>query len=225
MKFSIIIAARTGSSRLPGKVLLPLKGIPIISFLIRRIRNSKMADKIILATTTLSEDDNLASVAAAENIPVFRGDNNDVVKRFVDAASEYNMEYVVRITGDCPFTDAETLDYCLSQCKQFGSFDLATTKPAFPNGIDYEIYKAKVMKLLHKENKLNSADREHLTLYLYNHQDKYKIKQVYPLPKWKYRERHFMIDTPEDYAFSQRLVKNFNTIYFSAEDIIKFARL
>ncbi len=223
MKFGVIIAARISSARLPGKALLPLKNIPMICFLIRRIRSSKLAGKIIFATTSLPEDDNLASLVAAENIPVFRGANNDVVKRFVDAASEHNLEYVVRVTGDCPFVGAETLDYCLEKCSQFDYFDLATTKLNFPIGIDYEIYNAEVMEKLHKK-KLNKDDREHLTKYIYDHERAFRVEQIFPKSEWEYLGKPFTVDTPEDYSYSQQLVEKINSISFSIDELLKVAR-
>jgi len=177
-KYSAIIAARSGSTRLPGKALLPLKNIPMLTFLIRRLKTSQKINKLILATTKLSADDALAKLAKNEGINVFRGDENDVIKRFVEASNAENIEYVVRITGDCPFVDGDTLDYCIEQCDKY-DFDLATTKTYFPTGIDFEIYKASVMQHLH-ETLLTIEEREHLTLPIYNRAKEYKIFDIQP---------------------------------------------
>ena len=223
MKYGVIIAARTDSSRLPGKALLPLKNLPMIVFLIRRIRASQMADMILFATTSRAGDDRLASVVASEGIPVFRGADIDVVKRYVDAAGKYGMEYVVRVTGDCPLIDAESLDFCLTKCDEFGVFDLASTKTLFPVGIDFEIYQSNLMTKLHRSGKLSTDDREHLTKYFYDHREACDLRHLHPPDHWAWREKSFTIDTPEDYRFAQRLVAQFDTIHFSIKELIQAA--
>ncbi len=225
MKFGVIIAARTGSSRLPGKALLPLMGIPMINFLIRRLRASHLADTMILATTDLKEDDQLAEVAEKEEIEVFRGDSDDVVKRYVDAANAFAIDYVVRITGDCPFVDATTLDYCLEKCNTWNYFDLATTKTLFPVGIDYEIFNAKTLNKIHHNGKLNKEEREHLTLHFYNNEHLFDINKLHPPKKWVCREQTFTIDTEDDYQRAQKLVQSFPDIYFNVENAIRKGRL
>lgn len=221
-KYSIVIAARLGSSRLPGKALLPLGELPMILFLIKRLKNSRLADKIILATTLLSEDDNLAAITEAEGIHVFRGDENDVIQRFVDAANYYNTEYVVRITGDCPFVDGKSLDYCLEQCNQLKSFDIASTKGQFPVGIDYEIYKSKTIETLNKEN-LTSEEREHLTLPIYNRPERFVIHKLYPPQSWKNISTTFTVDTEKDYLSAQDFVKSLGSIYFEIPKLLEYA--
>jgi spore coat polysaccharide biosynthesis protein SpsF len=221
MKYGVIIAARTGSSRLPGKALLPLKEIPMIVFLIRRLRKARLADTIILATTDLKEDDQLAAVVENEGINVFRGNSDDVVKRYIDAADAFSMEYVVRVTGDCPFTDAETLDYCLEKCNTWQYFDLATTKTLFPVGIDYEIYNAEKIWKIYSSGNLNKEDREHLTLYFYNNEDMFSIKRLHPPEKWVCRDQTFTIDTEDDYRKAQNSVDSFSNIYFSVENLVR----
>jgi len=221
MKYGVIIAARTYSSRLPGKALLPLGGIPMIIFLLRRLLSSHKADGIVFATTSNTEDDKLAEVVSQEGIPVFRGAAADVMRRYVDAARIHDMEYVVRVTGDCPFVNAESLDYCLIKCDESGVFDLASTKTLFPIGIDYEIYRASLMEDLHNGNNLNKDDREHLTKYFYDHSDNYNIRYINPAKKWISKRHCYTVDTPSDYQFAQRITKGFTSIYFSVEDLIK----
>lgn len=223
-RFGAIIAARTGSSRLPGKALLPLGGLPMIVFLIRRLHPSELVDQIVFATTTLMEDDCLADVVGNEGIPVFRGADTNVVKRFVDAAHEFAMQYVVRVTGDCPFVDAETLDYCLSQCLEFGEFDLASTKPAFPLGITYEIYNAALMSSLDASSDLSNDDREHLTKHLYDHAQDYNLRTIDPPYRWQWHGRSLTVDTLDDYLFAQQVVESFGTIHFNVESLVRWLK-
>lgn len=210
-RFGVIVAARSGSTRLPGKALLPLDGVPMIVFLLRRIRPSMQADAIIFATTDLPEDDKLASIVAKEGFEVFRGANQDVVARYVTAAQHYGLDYIVRITGDCPFVDSESLDYCISKCKNFDKFDIASTKRHFPVGIDYEIFKSDILYSLHESKKLTSEEREHLTLHFYNNSHSFSVQEIYPPQEWK-SDKTFTVDTKDDYLFACALAERLSHI-------------
>jgi spore coat polysaccharide biosynthesis protein SpsF len=195
----------------------------MIRFLIRRLRPTNLASDLILATTGLPEDDALAAAAAAEGVRVFRGPKDDVVARLDQAARELEAEFVVRVTGDCPFVDSETLDYCLAVCRSFEEFDLATTKSAFPVGIDFEIYRVHVLRRLHEANVLSSADREHVTKYFYDHPAEFNLQRIEPRPEWIARKNKFTIDDENDYRFAQRLVDSLGGYEFSVADLLGVA--
>jgi spore coat polysaccharide biosynthesis protein SpsF len=214
-----VVAARTGSSRLPRKALLPLGEYPMILFLLERIRATQEASKVILATTTLPEDDELTRVVGDAGFLVFRGTNEDVVARYVDAAQAYDLDYVVRVTGDCPFVDAETLDHCLISARQHIPFDLASTKGYFPVGIDYEIYKASVMAGLHAAGTLDAADREHLTLHMYNQSDRFKLAFLEPRSEWR-SNKTFTVDTWDDYVRAQEIVMQMGRTNFTIAELV-----
>lgn len=219
-RLGVIVAARTGSTRLPGKVLQPLGGQPMILFLLRRIAASRQADRVLLATTNLPGDDELAKTVEAAGFLVFRGAQNDVVQRYVEAAAMFGFDHVVRVTGDCPFVDAESLDYCIEQARALAPFDLATTKGHFPVGIDYEIYPASRMAALDRAGVLDAEDREHLTLHLYRRRKEYRLVELEPLAPWR-SARSYTVDTPEDYARAQALVAAFNGSSFSIENLVR----
>ncbi len=218
-RVGVVVAARMGSSRLPGKALLELGGLPMILFLLERIRAMREASLIIFATTTLTQDDELARVVGDARFPVFRGANEDVVARYIDVAQAYGLDYVVRITGDCPFVDAETLDYCLISARLQAPFDLASTKGRFPVGIDYEIYKASVMAELHASGKLDPTDCEHLTLFMYKHPDFFRFAVLEPRPDWRSNMR-FTVDTPHDYRQAQEIVRRLGRNNFTISELI-----
>jgi len=203
-RVGIVVAARSGSQRLPGKALLSLGGIPMLPFLLRRLRPARRA-ALFLATTDLPADDVLEGVAMQEGVPVFRGADADVVARYVAAAERFSLDTVVRVTADCPFVDAELVDFCLEQIELTEAFDLATTKTRFPTGLDAEIYKADAMAKLHHGGRLDASEREHLTLHYYNHSERYCIRYIDPMESWPTVGRHLMVDTAADYAFARRL--------------------
>ena len=137
-RIGIIVAARMSSNRLPGKALKPLMNIPMLGFLLRRLKGSVFTHEIILATSNHTDDDVLVELAKKEGIRSYRGNLDDVTERYIGAAEVNKINTVVRVTGDCPFVNAELVDYCLDYIKN-RSFDLATTKGLFPVGLDVEI--------------------------------------------------------------------------------------
>jgi spore coat polysaccharide biosynthesis protein SpsF len=203
-RVGIVVAARSGSRRLPGKALLPLRGVPMIAFLLRRLKPARQS-VLVFATTELPDDDRLAEVAAAEGIAVVRGANEDVVARYVAAAERFALDTVVRVTADCPFVNAELVDYCLQCARQAPDFDLVTTKTRFPMGLDAEIYRARGMASLHRSGRLTAEECEHLTLYYYNHADAGDIRYVEPMEPWAWVGAPFTVDTHEDYARAARI--------------------
>ena len=161
----VIVSARTSSTRLPGKALLPLDGVPLIVFLLRRLKSPSRTHHLVLATTELATDDELAAIVEAEGISVYRGDADNLIARHVSIAEKFNFDTLVRITGDCPFVDADVLGSCLDMCSALDPFDLATTKGHFPVGIDLEIFSSAALKIISSSTDLNNHHREHLTLY------------------------------------------------------------
>ena len=220
MRIGVILAARTGSRRLPGKALLPMLGVPMIALQIRRLKTSKRASEIILATTTLRQDDVLAATAAAEGIAVFRGSPEDLVSRYDAAAEAYEFDVVVRVTGDCPFTDGETLDLCLEACEGAVGYDLATTKPAWPRGIDYEIYPSEVMRKIAEAETLMEADREHLTKFIYDHEDRFRIVRLLPPVEIDRRDIVFLVDAAEDYNRMKAILERAGSTHARVADLI-----
>jgi spore coat polysaccharide biosynthesis protein SpsF len=215
----VVIATRLSSSRLPGKALKEIQNIPMIVFLIRRLLNAKYVDEIILATSTKSEDKQLVELAASEGIKSFCGSLNDVVERYVKAAEKFELDTIIRVTGDCPFVDGVLVDYCLNKVNT-EDFDICTTKGLFPVGLDVEIIKIKSLKALHKSEKLSAEDREHLTLYYYNNASDFKIVNINPPVSWRIKDMKYTVDTLDDYIMANNLANNFSSPYFSIDDLI-----
>ena len=113
-----IVQARMASTRLPGKVLLKVLNRPILSIQLQRIRQVRQIEKIVIATTTNSIDDPIEELGVVENIPVFRGDEHDVLGRFQGAAKKFDADAIVRLTGDCPLIDPEIVDHTISIFKK-----------------------------------------------------------------------------------------------------------
>jgi len=222
-KVGIVVAARTSSTRLPGKALLPLHGLPMVVFLLRRLSGTRRAE-VVVATTALSADDRLVETVAAEGVPVFRGSETDVVGRYVGAAKRFGFDVVARVTADCPFVDADLVDWCIGQSSGLGQYDLATTKGKFPVGLDVELYRADRMAALDAGAGLSSEDREHLTLHFYNHREAFVVKSITPPSGWARTDRTFTVDTGADYAMAVDIVGTLGCSDFSIPALLEAVR-
>lgn len=225
MKFGAIIAARLASQRLPGKALLPLMGIEVLRLVIRRIKQSSETSSFVLATTGNKEDEALEKIALEEGIGVFRGDVDDVLGRFVKAAHSAfpsEIDHIVRVTADCPFVGGDTLDPVLSRCRQLAPFDLATTKPGYPHGIDYEIYARHLLEDIDSKKETTYEEREHILNYIYNREEQFRIVRVSP-PETLTSSTEFLLDTQEDYDRLRTLVHGIVDTFVSAEELVKRA--
>lgn len=218
-RVGVIVSARTDSTRLPGKALLKLGGVPMILFLLERIAEANGIAVVSLATTDRGVDDDLAATVEAAGFSVHRGMRDDLVRRYVEAASLNALDHVVRITGDCPFVNAESLEHCIKQAQTASEFDLATTKGHFPKGIDYEVYPTALMAALDRADLLNSEEREHLTLHLYRKDKSYRIVDLVPQKKWK-SDRSYTVDTQEDLIRANLIVDTLGTNGFSIEELV-----
>jgi spore coat polysaccharide biosynthesis protein SpsF (cytidylyltransferase family) len=220
MKFGAIVSARMGSTRLPGKAMLPLMGQPVIALLLRRIRTSKLLSSLIVATTAQPEDDVLARAASATGTDIYRGPIDDVLNRYVLAGKRLEADYIVRITGNCPFVDGPTLDLVLRQVISKAPFDLLTTKPAYPPGIDFEIYAKQRLETINSLT-LPPTQRENIFSYIMEHESEHTVVRVAPPDNLRCTEPIFLLDTPEDYERMQRMTAGISNIHISPAELIK----
>lgn len=170
-----VLQARVSSSRLPGKVLLPILDKPMLEHEIQRVQSSKKLGKLVVATSTNEEDDAIESLCKQLGVACFRGDLNNVLSRFYHAALPFSPEHVVRLTGDCPVIDPDIIDSVVS-FHMWGGYDYTsnTINPTFPDGLDVEIMKFSVLKEAFEQAKL-PFQLEHVTPYIYQHSEKYRL--------------------------------------------------
>jgi spore coat polysaccharide biosynthesis protein SpsF (cytidylyltransferase family) len=170
-----ILQARMGSTRLPGKVLKPILGEPMLFRQIERLRRCRSLGALIVATSTEPSDDQLVAACQERNISVARGSVSDVLDRFVIAMGASRPDAIVRLTGDCPLADPDVIDAVV---RFFGEGDLDYASnvdpPTFPDGLDVEVMKTAALLRAHREAKLLS-EREHVTPYLRNHPELFKL--------------------------------------------------
>ena len=166
MKVIAVTQARTGSTRLPGKILKKINGKSLLEIHVERIKNSVLISKIIIATTSNVEDDSVQTLADEINTECFRGSENDVLDRFYQAMKGYKPDYIVRLTSDCPLIDSTLIDQVVQKAID-SKLDYCsnTLKEEFPDGQDVEVFTFSALELAYKNAKL-SSEREHVTPYI-----------------------------------------------------------
>ncbi len=162
-----IIQARMSSVRLPGKVMKEILGKPLIGHLIERLSFAQRIDKIIIATSTNSENDVLAKYVESLGYSVFRGSEDDVLDRFCQAARQHQATHIVRITGDTMLIDPEICDRLIETYLN-SKANYACLSPRFAEGVDCEVFSLAALERVNEKAKLKS-EREHVTLYINNH--------------------------------------------------------
>jgi len=178
MKIVAIVQARMGSTRLPGKVLMDISGKPMLWHVINRLKHAKLLDEVIVATTTNKEDDIIEKICRDFEWSFYRGSSEDVLGRYFMAAKEQNADSIVRITSDCPLIDPEIVDLVIkSHINSGADYTSNTIKRTFPRGLDTEVFSFSALKKAHSEAK-DYAEREHVSAYLYQHPDLFKLHNV-----------------------------------------------
>jgi len=171
-----IVQARTGSSRLPNKVLMKLNNEnPQLHFVINQLQNCKLIEKIVIATTTLKEDNAIVDFLKKSNVEYFRGSSSNVLERYYQCAKNFSFDVIIRITADNPLIDPTIVDLAI---KKFisNSFDYLTNtrKRTFPYGTEVEVFTFSALEKAYK-NSTKDYEMEHVTPYFYNNPDQFKI--------------------------------------------------
>ena len=193
-----ILQARMSSTRLPGKVLLPLEGAPMIARQIERVSRARRLDALVVATSTGPEDD---AIAMSVDAPVHRGPLDDVLARFVAALDAHPADHVVRLTADCPLADPELIDACIALHLETGA-DYTSNTPAthaWPKGLDVEVISAAALRRAAREAG-SVEEREHVTWGVWNNPDRYDIAWL-PSANADDGDVRWTVDRPDDYVF------------------------
>ena len=193
-----LLQARMTSTRMPGKVLLPICGKPMIVLQVERVSRSRNIDRLIVATSNQADDTPLARACEAADVACFRGDLDDVLDRFRQAARPLNPDHVVRLTGDCPLTDPAVIDTVID-FHMAGGHDYTTNalEPTWPDGHDVEIFRHELLETAWQRATLPS-EREHVTPYMYN-AGRYEIAHC--RNDRDLSALRWTVDEPEDFAF------------------------
>jgi spore coat polysaccharide biosynthesis protein SpsF len=194
-----ILQARMSSTRLPGKVMRPILGQPMIGRQIERLRRARRLGGLTVATSTDAGDDVVAAYCAKLDVACWRGPLNDVLARFVGALTAAGTpKTFVRLTADCPLADPALIDRCVESHIASGADYTYNSKDwTFPKGLDVEVCETAALLRAARES-ADPYDHEHVTPYIYRHPELFRLNAVTRAPPLRYR---WTVDTPEDFAF------------------------
>ncbi|GAB2952558.1 hypothetical protein GCM10027048_17140 [Hymenobacter coalescens] len=200
MRIGALVQARMGSTRLPGKSLLPLPlgtPFPMLQHVLARAQRASRLHTVVLATSTLVQDDALAAAGLALGVPVFRGDEADVLGRFQQAALEHRLDVVVRLTGDNPAIDPYYLDAAVQQHVEAEADYTLTT--GLPLGTNLEIINGRALARAAAEAR-QPEEREHVTPYLRRHPELFRLQTLPLTAPDAPADLRLTLDYPSDYA-------------------------
>ncbi len=223
---SVIIQARMGSNRLPGKILKKISDKSLLDWVIKRVKNSKKIKKIILATTKNSKDDILKNVANKNKVLFFRGQNKDVLSRFYEAAKIHGSKIIVRVCADNPFIDCKLIDLLVERFRS-KKYDYICNhqnrlNSKYADGFGAEIFSLDVLQNIFLNAK-TKAQREHVTQYIWDNKKKFKILSLQAPKNLAYPNLKFDINTAKDLNYIKKFVKiNKISLTSTAGEIIKY---
>jgi len=221
INIAAIIQARRGSTRLPDKIFLDIQGRPLIYHVVNRLKQSKLINETIIATTTNKEDDKLELWAKDNNVKIYRGSELNVLQRYYKAAIENDVDIIVRITADDPFKDYRLIDEAIEVLID-GNLDfVCNNNPiSFPEGLDVEVLSFNSLKKSYR-NAVSDFDKEHVTQYIHKNQNKFKVTNLLNSSDLSFYR--WTIDTEEDYKFVSAIYKKLYSVnkLFLPEDIYK----
>lgn len=202
MNTAIVVQARMGSSRLPGKVTLPVAGAPLLLRMLERVQAVKTPHTLVVATTTLAEDDPVEALCKNAGFAVFRGHPTDLLDRHVRAAEAVRADVVAKIPSDCPLIDPRVIDRVLAAFDPERHDFLSNLHPAtYPDGNDVEVMPLSALQVAHREAK-KPHEREHTTPFLWDNPARFRTGNVlWESGRDLSMSHRFTIDYPEDYAF------------------------
>ena len=226
MKIVATIEARMTSSRLPGKVLMPVAGITMLGCLVRRLKVVKSIDCVILATTVNNADDPLVELAKELKIEVFRGDESDVMTRVIGAAASVGADVIVEITGDCPVIDPEIVEQAIQMFKA-NNVDYVSNSHirSYPDGMDTQVFRLDTLKRSAAMTD-NLLDHEHVTLHIRNHPELFTQIHLIAPPEIYWPELGLTLDEFGDYIMLKKIIEYFDqkNPNFSCLDAVRLLR-
>ncbi len=211
----IITQARMGSTRLPGKVLRAIRGTSILEYHIRRLQASQLP--VYIATTTLPEDDAIVDVAQQLAVPYFRGDVEDVLRRYYDTATHFGLEVIVRVTSDCPLLDGNLIRTEVDRYLAAADSDLYISNGlvrTFPRGLDFEVFSYALLTEA-QQYATSASDREHVTPYIHQNKSR-RVHFAHAVQEPNASHFRVTLDTLEDFQLLQILFEKYQADTLSA---------
>ena len=214
-----IIQARMSSTRLPGKVMRPILGAPMLARQLERVRRAAELDRLVVATSDAPEDRLIADFCQGVGIDCHRGPLDDVLSRYLQALQRFGpVDAFVRLTADCPLIDPDLIDRAILSHRAHGAdYTYVQETWSFPKGLDVEVCQRRILEEIDPE--AAGADREHVTSFIYARPHRFKINALNQHPPQRYR---WTVDTAEDFDFVTAVYEELypDNPSFSTEDVL-----
>ena len=217
-----IIQARTMSTRLPNKILLPINDKPILYHFIERVRDAQKLDDIIVATSTKKSDDIIEKFCIDNEIKCFRGSEEDVLSRYHEAAKKFSVDIIVRLTSDTPLLDPKVIDKVITKYQETKYDFVSNFFPlprTYPDGYNIEVFSSKILEIVNQEAE-KPSDREHVTTYITMQPKKFKIYRVDS--EKNLSNYRLNLDYKEDFELIKAVFEGLKDNKFKLEDIINW---
>jgi spore coat polysaccharide biosynthesis protein SpsF len=201
------VEARMGSSRFPGKMMSDIGGRPALLRLIERLKQATTVESIVLATTRQPVDDPLVQLAETAGVRWYRGSEDDVLNRVVEAHRMMSTELVVEVTGDCTLIDPKVIDLGVTTFVE-NDIDVVANvvEPSYPMGIDVQVFRLAALEEVESEIR-DPAVREHVSLFFYEHPERYRILHLTAPERYRAPELRLQLDYPEDRVLIQEIYR------------------
>jgi spore coat polysaccharide biosynthesis protein SpsF len=228
MKIVTVVQARMSSSRLPGKVMLPILGKPLLIRMLERVQAAKLIGQLVVATSTNPDDDEIENLCKEENLTCYRGHLTDLLDRHYQVAKLYGADAVVKIPSDCPLIDPTVIDKVLKKFIENDQYDFVSNlHPAtYPDGNDVEVMSFEALECAWKDA-TKDYEREHTTPFIWENSDTFGIGNI----EWETglddsSTHRWTIDFPEDYEFIRKVYEELYSTKpaFTLNDILNLLK-
>lgn len=218
----IVVQARVNSTRLLGKILLPLGSVPMLVYLIRRLKVLPPSYLIVVATTKDDEDALIVSWAEEEGVKIIRGEKEDVLARYIQCIETFPADIIVRVTADNPLTDPRIITGVVKRMQE-ENCDYVGAIRGYPLGIGVDAFSNDLLRVSFK-NSTSLYEREHINAYVLSHQDEFKTSELAPPVELSYPNVRLTVDTYDDYKNIKHIVDSYPRNHFiQPEDAIERA--
>lgn len=227
LRAAIIVQARMGASRLPGKPLMEVLGKPLLFYLIERLKRCQKVHEIVIAIPDKPQDAILKEYCESLGVKVVLGDEDNVLARYGLAAKSVDCDLIVRVTADCPLMDPAVIDAMIEEFllkKDKLDYLSNTLVRTFPRGLDVEIFTKKALEMALKEAK-TPVEKEHVTPYFYQHPESFRLENfLYDQDESNHR---WTVDTKEDFELIKRMLEALypKNPYFNLRDMLDLIKM
>lgn len=223
----IILQARTGSSRLPSKVLMPIQGVPLLIHCIRRLKTINFKVPVIVATSSLLKDDEIEKLSKNEKVECFRGSEEDVLDRYLKASRKYNAKYIIRATSDNPFVDIseamKILEAIISGKWDYVNMFNKVDGRKLPIGVGVEAFSIGALQESWEKGHA-PHHREHVNEYILENQGEFRIKFLPCFAEHSCPDLRLTVDTPKDFEFILSMIDDIGcpSLQISTKELVQW---